>query len=180
MENLSTGDKDAFVTDLSSREKTLRNEFVREYLVDYDSYKACLRVGFAPAYAKIFCHSFMSETYTLQKIREAQTAPTDELDELSEKKKIVAAMWREANYQGTGGSAAARVAALAKLSAFYGMDAPKRTSTELTGPDGQPLNAGVFVVPGLMTTEDWEEQAAVHQEQLTKPEQIIPDLKLAS
>ncbi len=170
---------------LSSPEKALRDRFVVQYLVDYDAYKACIRIGYTPPFAKEFSARFMNEQYVLLKIAELEntsgTAKSDpKAEEEAEKKRIIAGLWREANNLGYGSSQSARVAALAKLSAFYGMDAPTRSKTELTGADGQPLNAGVFVVPGLMTTEEWEAQAAAQQEALTRPEPSTPALVKAA
>ena len=121
----------------------------------------------------------MNETYVLAKIAETEEGVGDEYDEVSQKKKIVVALWREANNQGPGSSQSARVAALAKLSAFYGMDAAVRTKTELTGANGQPLGEGVFVVPGLMTAEEWTKQAEKQQADLVKPEVSVPSLRIA-
>lgn len=165
---------------LSPAEKDLRDRYVVQYLKDYDSHKACIRLGYASAFAKEYAVRFLNEPYVLNKIAEMESSPAiTEANEEEEKKKIVAGLWREANNMGYGSSQSARVAALAKLSAFYGMDAPTRSKSELTGADGQPLGAGgVFVVPGLMTSEEWEKQAAAQQEALTRPEQGVPALKV--
>lgn len=166
---------------LSSPEKVLRDRFVVQYLIDYDAYKACIRIGYTPPFAKEFSARFMNEQYVLTKIAETEgTKGEVKPDEEAEKKRIIAGLWREANNLSYGSSQSARVAALAKLSAFYGMDAPTKSKTELTGADGQPLNAGVFVVPGIMTTEDWERQAESQQEALTRPEAATPTLVKAA
>ena len=156
----------------------LRDRFVQEYLTDYDPFKAAIRIGYAPAYAKDFCQRFMQEPYVLGKIRDAEGGTTDDLDVEVQKKMIVTALWREAKNMGAGSTQAARVAALAKLSAFYGMDAPKKSQTELTGPDGMPLGSGVFVVPGMMTAEEWAKQAEAQQEELVRPSGK-PELRVA-
>jgi hypothetical protein len=167
-----------FAPQLTKAEMELRDRFVVEYLMDYDAYKAAIRIGYAPAYAKDFCQRFMTEPYVLSKIRDAEGGTTDDLDVDSQKKMIVAALWREAKNMGAGSSQAARVAALSKLSAFYGMDAPKTSKTELTGPDGLPLGSGVFVVPGMVTAEEWAAQAEKQQEELVRPTSP-PELRIA-
>jgi hypothetical protein len=154
---------------LTKAEMELRDRFVAEYMTDYDHYKAAIRIGYAPAYAKDFGQRFMNEPYVLRKIKDAEGGTTDDLDVEAQKKMIVAALWREAKNMGVGSSQAARVAALAKLSAFYGMDAPKTSKTELTGADGLPLGSGVFVVPGMVTAEEWAKQAEAQQEELIRP-----------
>ncbi len=53
-----------------------------------------------------------------------------------------------------------------RRSRLLGMDAPTRL--EATGKDGVPLaGGGVFVIPGVMTPEDWAKAAAAQQERLT-------------
>ncbi len=167
-----------YAQQLTKSEMELRDRFVVEYLTDYDAYKAAIRIGYAPAYAKEFCMRFMQEPYVLGKIRDAEGGTVDDLDVDVQKKMIVAALWREAKNMGAGSSQAARVAALSKLSAFYGMDAPKTSKTELTGADGQPLGNGVFVVPGMVTAEEWAAQAEKQQEELVRPTSP-PSLKIA-
>lgn len=165
---------------LTTSEMALRDKFVKEYLKDYDAYAACIRIGYAAAFAKEFCVRFMQETYVLNKIKQVEIAPPEEdLDETVQRRKVYASLWREANTFGLGSSQSARVAALAKLSAFLGMDAPTRSQQELTGKDGQPLGAGVLVIPGVMTAEQWAEQAEAQQAELTRPEVVVPQLKLA-
>lgn len=160
---------------LTAMEMALRDRFVVEYLKDYDNIRACLRLGYTLAYAKEYGVRFMNESYVQSKLVEIETKP-DELNREIERKRIRAGLWREANSFGLGSSHSARVVALAKLSAFEGMDAPTRSKQELTGADGEPLGGGVFVVPGLMTTEQWEAAAAKQQEELTRPEVGTPTL----
>ena len=164
---------------LSKSEMDLRDRYVQEYVVDYDAYAACIRLGYQPAYAKEFCVRFMNEPYVLNKLKQQETIGDEQDDETTQKRKIVSALWREANNKGAGSSQAARVAALSKLSAFYGMDAAIRTKTELTGKDGKPLGEGVFVVPGLATAAEWAAEAEQQQEELVRPTVVKPELKIA-
>ena len=41
--------------------------------------------------------------------------------------------------------------------------------TELTGKDGAPLMGGAFVIPGVLSPEEWDKAAAEQQEALTRP-----------
>lgn len=166
---------------LSHSEMLLRDKFVKEYLRDYDALAASIRIGYSLAFAKEFSARFMSETYVLNKIKQLEVASEecDMDDEVAQKRKVYASLWREANYVGLGSSQSARVAALAKLSSFLGMDAPTRSQQELTGKDGAPLGAGVLVIPGVMTADQWAEQAEAQQAELTRPEVVTPQLKLA-
>jgi hypothetical protein len=150
---------------LSPSERSLRDRFVKEYLVDYNSTAAACRVGYRKSIAAEFGVRFMQEPYTLQQIRLAECEPLDSSPEAA-KQRVMTGLIREANYRGPGSSQAARIAALSKLASIYGMDAPTRSQQEITGPDGQPLKGGYFVVPGIMTVEDWEKQALEQQSKL--------------
>jgi hypothetical protein len=151
-------------------ERALRDLFVKEYLVDYDALAAAIRCGYPHTFAKEYSIRFMQCPYVLREIRAKQVSEEDQESPEAMKKIIMAGLMREANYRGPGSSQAARVAAFAKLASIHGMDAPIRSKTELTGADGQPLNAGggLFVVPGLMSVEEWEAKAAAQQEELTR------------
>ena len=151
-------------TNYTHREKALRDSFVSEYLVDQDAYGAAIRVGYPAPIAKEYCVRFMQEPYVLQQIAKRGAPAADSPDAVEEAKaRIIAGLTREANYRGAGSSQSARVAAFGKLASIYGMDAPTRTQTELTGPDGQPLNGGMFVVPGIISIEEWEKNAEAQQ-----------------
>lgn len=152
--------------ELSHREIALRNTFVKEYLVDYDQIGAAVRCGYHASYAKEMGVRFMGCPYVVQRISQIELQTPEEEDAVM-RKRVISGLIREANYRGPGSSPSARVAALSKLAAIQGMDAPTRNKTELTGADGQPLNGGgIFVVPGIVTLEEWEAKAAQQQEDL--------------
>jgi hypothetical protein len=146
----------------SYREKALRDFFVKEYLVDYDQVAAAVRVGYGKSFAREFAARFMQEPYVLRRIAELEGVgnPDDPEDEATVKRRIMAGLIREANYRGPGSSQAARVAALSKLAQLHGMEAPKKKE------DDSAALEGTFVTPGVMTPEQWAEQAAKQQEDL--------------
>jgi hypothetical protein len=146
---------------LTEHEKLTRQQFVTEYLKDYDARKACLRIGYSNLFAKDFAERFMNEPYTVKLIAEYEggTLPGEEIDDEKEKKRILNALWREANSMGS--PAAARVAALSKLTAIFGMEAPTRSHIDVNNNEG-----GVFVVPGIMNEDQWSNQAAKQQSDL--------------
>jgi hypothetical protein len=147
----------------SYREKALRDFFVQEYLVDYDETAAATRVGYGKAYAKEYGRRFMNEPYVLREIakREGSTS-LDADDPEAEKKRIIAGLKREANYRGPGSSQAARVAALSRLANLMGMDPKDKTKDPI-----ENELEGAFVVPGVMTPEQWAAAAKKQQEELT-------------
>ena len=117
----------------------------------------------------------MEEPYVLQQIKLAETSGGQDQTNEMMKKRIIIGLVREANYRGPGCSQSARVAALAKLASIHGMDAVNRTQTQFLGADGQPVDGGVFVVPGIMTTEDWEKAAEAQQAALVaNPAPVTP------
>lgn len=155
-------------TSLSPRQKSLRDKFVEEYLIDRDSFKATVRVGYSANEAKLYHNRFMQEAYVLQQIRLRESSPLNDSPE-DAKNRVMLGLLREANYHGTGCSQSARVAALSKIASILGMDAPTKNQNQFIGADGQPIDGGFFVVPGILTAEEWEKQAAEQQAALVAP-----------
>ena len=148
---------------LTEYEKDTRRRFVKEYLKDYDAFKACIRINYSAPFASDFSKRFMQEPFVLNLISQAECGAdeTGEIDEEQQKRKILSALWREAN--SSYSPAAARVAALAKLTSIFGMDAPSKSHITTEG-------GGTFVVPGIMNENQWTEVAAKQQAELQKPQ----------
>jgi hypothetical protein len=53
---------------LDAREQAVRDLFVSEYMKDFDSYRACIRMGFLAAFAIDQAKNFMGDGYVLRKI----------------------------------------------------------------------------------------------------------------
>ncbi len=120
-----------FEEDLTKAEKRLRDRFVEEYLKDYDGVCAALRLGYAEAFAPQYAEKFLSESYTQRTLsRREDELGLKETDQ--HRRRVIASLYREANNRGHGSSHGARVAALSKLSAIFGLDAPVKTQQELT------------------------------------------------
>lgn len=151
--------------ELTFREKALRDKFVNEYLVDYDALAATMRIGYPKSYAKEYAVRFMEEPYVLKRIQEKESAGEDEVSLDVMKKRIMAGLIREANYKGPGSSQAARVAALSKLAQMHGMDGRVPDN-----PENDALGEGAFVVPGVVTMEEWEKAAEAQQAALVQPD----------
>ena len=137
---------------LSDSEKSLRDIFVREYLFDFNPLQAAIRCGFMSKFAEQYAANFMKEPYVLKRIAELKM----DTDEEANKQSIKAALLREAHYHGEDSSHSARVSALAKLSAIYGLDK--------SGEDGKG-GTGVMIVP-VANESDWENVAQSGQKQL--------------
>ena len=145
----------------SYREKALRDFFVKEYLGDYDDVAAAVRIGYPRSVAKEFAKRFMNEPYVLRQIQKLEGGSIANDDPDAERKRIIAGLKREANYRGPGSSQSARVAALSKLATLYEMDPKDKKPEE----NENPLE-GAFVVPGVMSPEQWAEAAKTQQEAL--------------
>ena len=155
---------DHVTPDLTAQERELRDLFVREYLVDFDSKAAAIRCGFVETYAEQYAAQFMGETYVRKRITELSHS-TEEKDDKTKaeetKQRIITSLFREANYRGPGSSHGARIAALSKLASLHGMDAPTKMEQTITH------KGGVMAVPGVASIDTWESQAMVTQEKLT-------------
>lgn len=147
--------------ELSTRERALRDVFVKEYLIDFDPIVACMRCGFTSVMAAQYAARFMEEPYVQRKIRDEQMKTEDIADidsKEAKKQQILAGLLREAHYRGPGSSQSARVAALSKLASIHGLDSVNKP--------GSVDNSGVMLVPGVASLDDWEKVAQASQEKL--------------
>jgi hypothetical protein len=143
---------------LSDNEIILRNEFVKNYLIDFDPVLACMRLGFKRTFAETWAKTFMDEPYVVKRITEL-TYKTTEDEGLQEEldKQLTLSVLREAAQRGPFSS---RVAAASKLASILGMDKPVTNQLEITN------RGGVMVVPGVGNVDDWEQEAVKLQEEL--------------
>lgn len=155
-------DSEAKVSELSPHEKSVRDRFVKEYLLDYDQKAAAIRCGYGESFAGTYAEKFMNEPYVLQQIKRTELAFAEDVDveEEDTKRVIRAALLREAHYRGPGSSHSARVNALAKLAVIHDMDKTASDGTEIGG------RSGVMEVPGIASAEDWEAEASGAQKKL--------------
>jgi len=107
--------------ELTVREKALRDLFVTEYLTDYNPLAAAQRCGFNYAFAQDYAIKFMEESYVRQRIKDREVAADQDSEEV-DKRRIRKALFEQAFYRGADSSHSARVSALGKLDAIYGMD----------------------------------------------------------
>lgn len=108
----------------------VRQRFVAEYVIDHDGRLAALRIGFNANFAVDYAKKFLSEPYVQQLIKAHLYAV--ENDPEFNKKRVMAALFKEANNHGPGSSHSARVSALAKLTSVLGMDAPAKSESKVT------------------------------------------------
>ena len=159
---------EGLVGELSPGEKALRTRFVDEYMFDYSATAAAIRCGFGNSFAETYATQFMQEPYVRKMIADRQQALSDNPKEEAEltKRRIRAALLREAHYRGPGSSHAARVSALGQLKQVYGMDAPTKISAT------HEHRGGVMMVPAIADVTDWEAAAVASQEALQKASEV--------
>lgn len=152
---------------LSPQEKQLRDRFVTEYLLDYDAWAACVRVGFLKSVAGQYANDFMQEPYVRREITRRQLAEdADPKAALKNKKRAVEmALLREAHNMGPDSSHSARVSALSKLCNIYDMDGATKVKATVTH------KGGVMTVPAIANVDEWEKQASQHQDKLIEASQ---------
>lgn len=116
-----------FANPLEERELEIRRRFAKEYIYDYDPILAAIRLGYSKAYAEQYGKQFLSEPRTQQLIQELSSELGAETEEEIHRRRVVAALYREANLTGAGSSHSARVAALAQIARITGILAPEKT-----------------------------------------------------
>lgn len=150
---------------LSPGEKALRDKFVIEYLVDFDEYRAALRVGFLPSVAATYCKQFIDEGYVQREIARLQREQqADPKAQQGHDRELILSTLRQAMQNGPYAS---RVQAAAKFAAILGLDAPIKTQNE------NIHRGGVMMVPAIANVEDWEKAAQASQEKLVEETQKL-------
>lgn len=148
------------VSQLTPKERELRDRFVEEYVIDYDRIKAAIRCGYSESFADTYSNKFLTEAYVQQRIQKAELdeASSPEAEADADRRRIRAALLREANYRGPGSSHAARVNALSQLSKIRDMEASKKVDIKTLG--------GVMVVPGTSDIAGWQQAGMAQQNAL--------------
>jgi len=102
---------------LTEKEILLRDGFVSEYLKDFDSYKACLRLGFQATYATVWCETLFKDGYVQRKLSYIMSQPTVSPEQEAMDKAMVENTLRLVMQRG---SDSARVAAVREFRALKG------------------------------------------------------------
>lgn len=165
--------------ELTREEMALREQFAKEYVVDFNAYNACLRMGMASGlsvdYARLFLQdSYVQHVLTQLTFKKHAVDPNDDpaaahRELMASRQKIIAGLEREAFNYGAGSTQSARVAALSRLAAIYKLDESG------TQDDDDIPKGGVMVVPQGMTNEQWEAAASDSQNKLA--EDSLRDVK---
>jgi hypothetical protein len=148
--------------ELSPQEKQLRDNFVTEYLKDYNSWAAAVRVGYLRTVAHDYASLLMQEPYVQREIeRRRTTAPEDpKATRKTKETRLENLLWELALLQGPDASHGARVQAARALQNMYEMEGATKIKSEITH------KGGVMMVPAIASIDEWEKQAAKSQDTL--------------
>ena len=113
---------------LTENERTIRERFAREYVVDFSGPAALIRCGYASAYADEYSKRFLNEPYTKNLIAQYEESVAD-LSPEEDRKRMIKALYRLIDSPYTRDSA--KVSAIAQLCKIKGLEAPVKTETEL-------------------------------------------------
>lgn len=139
---------------LTPEMKATRDAFVAEYLVDWSCSKAWVRIGGGYTSRYRMGAELLREPYVARRIKELVDILAE--NQITNNKRILAGLVREANYHGRDASHSARVSAFGLLAKINGMEAPTRVEH----------SGGVMVVPGVHSVDDWERSAIEAQAKL--------------
>ncbi len=148
--------------ELSPDEKKLRDNFVTEYLKDYNSWAAAVRVGYVRTVAQDYASLLMQEPYVQREISRRQAEIPSNTKDIEKGERHMVKQWliEEARFKGEGASHSARVAALTRLCNILEMEGTIKTKSEVTH------KGGVMMVPAIANVADWEKAAGAHQDAL--------------
>ena len=141
---------------LTEGERRNYDNFVREYLVDYDYTGAALRLGYAKGQASLWGKKLKHHPYIERRIAEAMSAQWDDPEAVvaQHKQRVLNSLMKEATYSGPGASHAARVTALSKLAQIHGLEAPAKTESKVIHEGKQELVVSHSIDYGSLDKND--------------------------
>jgi hypothetical protein len=105
---------------LSEQEQRLRDYYVAEYLKDFDSFKACIRMGFQAVFATEWSVRLHNDGYVQRKLQYMTTMPSSPEQEAADRA-LVETTLRTVMHRG---SDSARVSAVGKFMELRGWAKP--------------------------------------------------------
>lgn len=112
---------------LTKQEKALRQRFVKLYVECFDEFEACIRLGYAEAYARQWAQKFMLEPYTLELIAKEKAQFADSEVE-AHRKRVLGVLYKESHNRFA--PATARVSAALGIARITGAEAPVKVQTQ--------------------------------------------------
>ena len=118
---------------LTPQDKEVRDHFIEQYFLDFNSRNAIIRLGYNPSYADHMARQFMSDSYVLNGIEQKKRqGVTDEAKD-GLKSWITAELMSRAQYNGPGSTETAKISALKVLIDLHGL-APGTGSSKTVTP----------------------------------------------
>jgi hypothetical protein len=113
-------DMKLFAPALTPGETALREQFLQEYIKDFDDVAAAMRCGFMHAFAKEYGPKFLQEPYVQWRLAELKTAtPLDEAKQAEADRQMILAGLRQTAQNGPYQT---RVAAMKTMAGILGID----------------------------------------------------------
>lgn len=112
---------------LTEKEVILRDGFVAEYLKDFDSYQACIRLGFQSTFAVHWAQTLFNDGYVQRKISHMTRIPEASPEQEAADRALIEVTLRKVMQRG---SDSARVAAAREFRALKGWGEGDGAQTE--------------------------------------------------
>ncbi len=111
--------REAFAPPLSKADMEARDQFVDEYMTDFDALQACIRLGMTLTYAETYFKRMMVDPYVLKQIqaRMRQTTQSAEKEKESDRALLLNTLRQAMQH----GQYATRVSAAARLAEIQGI-----------------------------------------------------------
>lgn len=148
---------DSAFQEIPRAKKLRREQFVREYIKDFNGSEAMRRMGSLSKTPWVQASEWLKEAYTQWFLAKM----VSELDEqaIITRNEVLFGLKKEANSHGIDGSAAARISAWRAIAKILGI--------EITKVEGNVnLGGGVMLMPMSGTPEQWEKAASEAQKKL--------------
>jgi hypothetical protein len=147
-----------FAQELTLEELAFRRSFVKEYLRDFDAYRACLRLGLLSQFANKWKDILMGEAAVQRMIATALETIGDEDERaLDADKQLVLSKMRMVALSGENKDAVNAAKVIAQMRGF---NAPIKVDQSVVN------KGGVMVVPATASLDEWERAALESQQSL--------------
>lgn len=150
---------------LTEHDRQMRDDFVGQYMLDFDPVDAVIRLGYNESYANHMAKQFMMDTYVLNLIvlRKRQSCTPEANDPAAMQALIKNELVAMVQHKGYGASAAAKLGALRLLAEIEGLVGSGKNKLKVEDGDN---SGGVMQVPYFADSESWEQHAIKTQHDL--------------
>lgn len=160
---------------MNANDKRLRDKFVAEYLKDYHTINAAIRMNYAADGALNFAKMMWEDAYVQRQIAHYQQSRCTWMrapdgsnndntvnefgqDKQADKQRIINQLFKEMYNTGAGGTQKGRIAAATALARIYNLDQVDEV--------GANTSNNVMIVPEVASVEEWAAMAKKSQAKL--------------